>query len=85
MDSLKFYPGLPCPTLLCPAGGLLLKRPYVGPAWSVVGLRLSSTPLNTLRHTPVVHSASTTLPQISGVKSCTGGRIEELFVFVAFV
>jgi hypothetical protein len=28
MDSLKFHPGPPCPTLLCPAGGPSLKRPY---------------------------------------------------------
>jgi hypothetical protein len=28
MDSLKFRPGPPCPTLLRPAGGLSLKRPY---------------------------------------------------------
>jgi hypothetical protein len=26
MDSLKFYPGPPCLTLLCPAGGSTLKR-----------------------------------------------------------
>jgi hypothetical protein len=28
MVSLKFHPGPPCPTYLCPAGGLPLKRPY---------------------------------------------------------
>jgi hypothetical protein len=28
MDSLKFQLGPPCPTLLCPAGRPLLKRPY---------------------------------------------------------
>jgi hypothetical protein len=28
MDSLKFNRGLPCSTLLCPAGGQALKRPY---------------------------------------------------------
>jgi hypothetical protein len=28
MDSLKFHPGLPCPTLLRPAGGLPPKWPY---------------------------------------------------------
>jgi hypothetical protein len=27
-DSLKFHPALPCPTLLSPAGGPPLKRPY---------------------------------------------------------
>jgi hypothetical protein len=27
MDSLKFHPGPPCPTLLCPAGGPSLKQP----------------------------------------------------------
>jgi hypothetical protein len=28
LDSLKFHPGLPCPTLLRPAGGPPLKRPH---------------------------------------------------------
>jgi hypothetical protein len=28
MNSLKFHPGPPCPTLLRPAGGPLLKRPF---------------------------------------------------------
>jgi hypothetical protein len=28
MDSLKFHSGLPCPNLLCPAGGPPSKRPY---------------------------------------------------------
>jgi hypothetical protein len=28
MDSLKFHPGPPCPTLLRPAGGPPPKRPY---------------------------------------------------------
>jgi hypothetical protein len=28
MDSLKFHPSPPCPTLLSPAGGPPLKRPY---------------------------------------------------------
>jgi hypothetical protein len=28
MDSLKFHPGLPCLTLLCPAGGPPLKWPH---------------------------------------------------------
>jgi len=28
MDSLKFHPGLPCPTLLPPAGGPPPERPY---------------------------------------------------------
>jgi len=27
MESLKFHPGLLCPTLVCPAGGPSLKRP----------------------------------------------------------
>jgi hypothetical protein len=27
-DSLKFFPGLPCPTLLCPAGGPPMKQLY---------------------------------------------------------
>jgi hypothetical protein len=28
MDSLKYHPGPPCPTLLRPTGGSPLKRPY---------------------------------------------------------
>jgi hypothetical protein len=28
MDSLKFHPDLPCPTLRLPAGGLPMKCPY---------------------------------------------------------
>jgi hypothetical protein len=28
MESLKFHTNPPCPTLLCPAGVTLLKRPY---------------------------------------------------------
>jgi hypothetical protein len=32
MDSLKFHPGLPCPTLLHPAGGLSLK-PLTAVLW----------------------------------------------------
>jgi hypothetical protein len=44
MDSLKFYLGQPCPTLLRPAGGL----PPYGKASS---LRPSSTPLDTPRCT----------------------------------
>jgi hypothetical protein len=28
INSLKFHPGLPCPTLLRPAGWLSLKQPY---------------------------------------------------------
>jgi hypothetical protein len=28
IDSLKFHPGPPCPTLLCPASGPTLKQPY---------------------------------------------------------
>jgi hypothetical protein len=46
MDSLKFHPGLPCPTLLRPAGGPPPKQPY-GRFWG--GLRPSSTPLDTPR------------------------------------
>jgi hypothetical protein len=28
VDSLKFHPGPPCPTLLCPVDGPVLERPY---------------------------------------------------------
>jgi hypothetical protein len=40
MDSLKFHPGPPCPTLLRPAGGPPLKRPcglvaYLQGWWSL--------------------------------------------------
>jgi hypothetical protein len=37
MDSLKYPSGLPCPTLLCPAGGTPLKRPFQGVARPQVG------------------------------------------------
>jgi hypothetical protein len=40
MDSPKFHPGLPCPTLLCPVGGPPLKRPYQdSTAWGIQGGR----------------------------------------------
>jgi hypothetical protein len=35
MDSLKFHPGLPCPTLLCPAG-----RPFLKPFAAVLKVAL---------------------------------------------
>jgi hypothetical protein len=46
----------PCPTLLCPVGESGLKRPYLRsfqgwPARRAVGLRPSSTPLDTPRRT----------------------------------
>jgi hypothetical protein len=53
MDSLKFFPGPPCPTLLP------LKRLYGrfrgGPParWTACGLRPSSNPSNTPRRTPI--------------------------------
>jgi hypothetical protein len=58
MDCLKFYPGLACPTLLLPAGGPPLKRPYSRfssgpPAGQVAGLQPSSTPLDTPRRKPM--------------------------------
>jgi hypothetical protein len=37
MDSSKFQPGAPCPTLLCPAGGPPLKRPPEGLAACTYG------------------------------------------------
>jgi hypothetical protein len=51
MDSLKFFSDLPCPTLLRPAGGPPLKRPYTGgaaygrllPFWTLKGVRLCKT------------------------------------------
>jgi hypothetical protein len=62
MDSLKFHPGPPCPTLLRPPGGPPLRRPCFGfrggpPAGAVGGWRLavggwrSSIPLDTPRRT----------------------------------
>jgi hypothetical protein len=53
MDSLKFHPGPPCSTLLCPAGGPPQNsRPFRGsPAHKAGGLQLSSTPLDTQRPT----------------------------------
>jgi hypothetical protein len=50
MDSLKFHPGLPCPTLLNPAGGPPLKRPY---SCFKDGLQPSSTFLDTPHRTPM--------------------------------
>jgi hypothetical protein len=49
MDSLKFHPSLPCPTLLRPAGGPPLKWQ----ARRAGGLQPSSTPLGTPRRTPM--------------------------------
>jgi hypothetical protein len=49
MDSVKFHPGPPCPTLLRPAGG----PPQGWPACRVGGLRQSYTPLDTPRHAPM--------------------------------
>jgi hypothetical protein len=46
MDSLKFHPGPPCPTLPCPVGGPPLKR-------------LSSSPLDTSSHTLMFRSEFT--------------------------
>jgi hypothetical protein len=66
MDSLKFHLGLPCPTLLQPAGGSPaagppLKRPYgcfsggLPAGWAAC--RPCSTPLDTQRRKPMlVHS-----------------------------
>jgi hypothetical protein len=38
MDSLKFHPGLPCPTPPCPAGGPPLKRPGVATCGHLLSL-----------------------------------------------
>jgi hypothetical protein len=57
IDSLKFRPGLPCPTLLRPLDGPPLKRPYCfrdgPPARRVACLWPSLTPLDTSRRTPM--------------------------------
>jgi hypothetical protein len=47
MDSLKFHLGPPCPTLLRPAGGPPMKKPFQD------GLQLSSTLVDTPHHTPI--------------------------------
>jgi hypothetical protein len=60
MDSIKFHPALPCPTLLRPT----LLRPVGGPllqgwpAHMAGGLRPSSTPMDTLRRSPMIISLS---------------------------
>jgi hypothetical protein len=54
-NSLMFYLGLLCPALLRPAGWPPLKLLFQGwLAHRTGGLRLSSTPLDTQRHTPLV-------------------------------
>jgi hypothetical protein len=47
MESLKFHPGLPCPTLLRPVDGPHLKRPYSH--FRRPAALLSSTLLDTVR------------------------------------
>jgi hypothetical protein len=54
MDSLKCDSGLPCPTLPCPAMGHPLWPFQKWPACMAVGLRSSSSPLDTTRRTPMV-------------------------------
>jgi hypothetical protein len=45
MDSLKFHPGPPCPTLPCPVGRSPLKQLFQGwPAHRAGGLQPSATP-----------------------------------------
>jgi hypothetical protein len=66
MDSPMFHPGLPCLTLLRPAGGPPLKRPYgrfrdglpAERAAPAGGLRPSSTPVDTLHRTSVLQGDS---------------------------
>jgi hypothetical protein len=57
MDSLRFHPGLLCPTFLHPAGGPLLRprlQLFQGwPANRVGSMRPTSTPLDTPRRTPM--------------------------------
>jgi hypothetical protein len=68
MDSLKFHPGLLCLNLLCPVGGLPLKRPFQEwPALRMSSLRLYSSPLDTLRRTPMSF--------VNNEKECTTGRM----------
>jgi hypothetical protein len=58
MDSLEFHPGPPCPTLLRPAGGPPMKRPYVhfwgGPpsGRAACGRLLPLWPPHAVRHNP---------------------------------
>jgi hypothetical protein len=64
MDSLKFQPGLPCPTLLCSAGGPPLKQTY-GSFRDVVGLQLYFTLLDTPRRTLMVFFSDATISWLS--------------------
>jgi hypothetical protein len=52
MDSLKFHPGPPCPTLLGPVGRPPLKQPYS---------RFRGGPLDTPRCTPMMWIKKITL------------------------
>jgi hypothetical protein len=63
--SLKFHLSRPCPTLLRPGGGPPLKWPY-----RAGGLRLSSSLLETPRHTP--RAVTSTVKPVSSV----GGEME---------
>jgi hypothetical protein len=55
-DSLEFHFGPPCPSFLCSAGGLPLKRPYgcLRGGLPAGSLRPFSTPLDTPRHMPMI-------------------------------
>jgi hypothetical protein len=53
-DCLKFHPGPPCPTLLCPAPFKTALQPFLGwPTRRARSLRPSSTLLDTPRRTPM--------------------------------
>jgi hypothetical protein len=66
MDLLRFHPGPPCPTILCPAAGPPPKQPYGcfrgAPPAGLAGLRSSSTLLDTPRHTPMIMGLETLQP-----------------------
>jgi hypothetical protein len=71
MDSLKFHPGLPCPTFLRPAG----RRPLKRPAHRACGLRPSSTPLDTPRRTPLPTFHDTAFDDIQNLHVKTADEI----------
>jgi hypothetical protein len=85
MASLKFHPGPPCPTLLRPAGGPPLKRPYGrfwgGPPRRAGGLRPSRSLLDAPRRTPVDLVSIRVRLEIAILSSesrfFVGGRVEE--------
>jgi hypothetical protein len=72
MDFLKFHPGLPCPTLLRPAGRAtpeMALRLFLGwPARRARGLRLFFSLLDTPRRTPMGEEARQMMRSASGAR-----------------